>query len=101
MISGYRSPHFTSLPQTADSCIQKLQCEQNLRCRYNFLAQWRFGDLEIWRCFCLIHHSHIAHVHLPSYLASHPPPHTHTHTPLPPVKLETTGRGEQGVLTAM
>ena len=31
------SPHFTSLPQPADSCIQKLQCEQNLRCRYKIL----------------------------------------------------------------
>ena len=32
------------------------------------LAQWRFKD-----CFCLIHHFHIAHVHLPSCLAPPPP----------------------------
>ena len=29
----------------------------------NSLAQWSFKD-----CFCLIHHFHIAHVHLPSCL---------------------------------
>ena len=33
------------------------------------LAQWRFKD-----CFCLIHHFHIAHVHLPSCLAPPPSP---------------------------
>ena len=99
MISGYRSPHFTSLPQPADSCIQKLQCEQNLRCRYNFLAQWRFGDLEMFLFDSPFSHCPCA----PTILFScpPPPPPTHTHTPLPPVKLETTGRGEQGVLTAM
>ena len=69
-------------PTSPHSPNQQIHAYKNSNVNKICVADIRFFR-SVESCFCLIHHFHIAHMHLPSCLAP-------SHTPLPP----PPGQGE-------